>query len=644
MFNETLSDGAVEKIASKPIRWSIATVAIALISSLALSTIIGNVSNLQGIYNEIIAQQAALVLVSQKPTQASISAAKDLAPQESNRIIVKYKEKDLPPGLAIAAERANLEKAQGLKELLTISGIGAVVYQVGEDDTAAEVVGRLLNQKKELIEYAEVDMLVAPVFVPNDPNVATSWYINKIAAPTAWDSAQGEGIIIAIADSGIDCTHPDLAVGCVPGWNTASNNSNTTDLTGHGTRVAGVARQLGNNAIGSAGTAYKAQSMQMRVSDDPAGIAYYSALAAAATYAADNGARVVNMSYSGVCASASIASAANYMRSKGGVAVLAAGNSGTVLDYTNSSSLTCVSATDVNDARTSWSSFGNYVDVSAPGAGMYTTSNGGGYASVSGTSFSAPLTAGIYALMFSANPALTPTQADNILFSTADDLGTAGWDQYYGHGRVNAAKAVAAALATKGTQDTVAPTIPTKLVTSNVTSNSVLLSWAPSTDDNSGVVGYTIYRNGTKLTTVAGTSYSSTNLTSQTAYTYTVRAEDGAGNQSGDSVSVSISTSAVEFGISSFSVPTKTASSANVSVALTKPGTITIKYGTSNTNLNLSVQSATTSISHAASLSGLTAATTYYYQVVATDGTAILTSLISSFKTNKATGGGKPVR
>ncbi len=640
-MDESTSGPLYERIIPRSASWA----SLGLVSILSLAIILSGVNSLTQNISQLIVQNEEMYATAMVASQQSKNQNnKPLTGEskETDRIIVKYKEKDLPPGLAVAAERANIEKAQGLKELLTISGIGAVVYQVGEDDTAAEVVGRLLTQKKDLIEYAEVDMLVAPNLVPNDPLYGSQWHHPKIQTPVAWDSALGEGVTVVVLDTGVN-PHPDLALSSIPMRNFYDGSTNVTDVYGHGSLVAGGAAAIGSNGVGVSGISPKTQILNVKIARDTDGYGSWSAMAQGITYAADNGVRVANISY-GACETATVASAANYMRSKGGVVIIAAGNTGALLSYANNNSLTCVSAVGSNDARTSWSSFGNYVDVTTPGAGIYTTNKSGGYSSVSGTSLSSPLTAGIYALMFSANPALTPTQADNILFSTADDLGTAGWDQYYGHGRVNAAKAVAAALATKGTQDTIAPTVPTKLVAGTITSNTTALSWVPATDDNSGVAGYTIYRNGTKLTTIAGTAYTSTNLTPETTYTYTVRAEDVAGNQSSDSASISVTTGAIEFGISAFSVPTKTTNSANVGVMLTKPGTVTIKYGTSAANLNLSASSATTTTSHSVPLTSLTAATTYYYQVTATDGTATLTSSVSSFKTNKVTGGGKPNR
>jgi subtilisin family serine protease len=494
-------------------------------------------------------------------------------------------------------------------------------------------------------------MKVFPAYTPNDPYMtyASAWHHTKIGSRTAWDTTKGDGITIAVLDSGVNCNHQDLKANCVPGWNTMSNSSDTSDINGHGTYVAGTIASVGDNALGGAGVAYQAKIMPIRLSDSSDGSTSCSAIANGLTYAADNGARVASNSYY-IYGCYVVNSAAKYLESKGGLYIRAAGNFAQNEDSNvpegNVPEITIVSATDQNDAMTSFSSWGAFVDVSAPGIGVYCTNRSGGYNSCWGTSFSVPITSGIYALMFSVNPALTPTQAKNILYSTTDDLGTPGWDMYYGHGRVNAAKAVAAAAAAVGARDTVPPSTPTNLRVTSVSSNSVSLAWNASTDDNSGVAGYTIYRDGTKLATIAGTSYTSTGLSPNTTYAYTVMAEDGAGNVSSTTAPLSVTTPDISLGISSYSVSNKTNTTATINATLTKSGTVTVKYGTTNTNLNLTAESNTTNTTHAVSLSGLTANTTYYYQIVATDGTTTITAPVSSFKTAKGGGGGggKPKR
>jgi thermitase len=646
MPSEQESNNEAVLLATKPISPAVATVAIALILSLASSALLQNVNRLKANYLSIINDQEiqlAGVIASKNKKPVVETEINNQAPKETNRIIVKYKDDaKLPPGLTIASERANLEKAQGLVKVLTINGINAEVYEVSEDYTAQEVVDRILSSKKDLIEYAEVDMLVPPTLIPNDPLYTSQWHHNNVQTATAWDEAQGEGVIVAVLDSGIDATHSDLVSNLVPGWNTWSNSSDTSETgTSHGTLVSGVIAAIINNTNGLAGVAPLAKHLPIRTTDS-SGNAYYSTIASGIVYAADHGAQVANISYGPMCSYLSAVDSAKYMRNKGGVVVFSAGNTGADNNQGSNPYTTCVSATDPSDNRTGWSSFGSSIDVAAPGAGIYTTNNGGGYSAVSGTSFSSPLTAGIYALMFSANPQLTPNQADNILFSTADDLGEPGWDMYYGHGRVNAAKAVAAAKATIGTQDTIAPSVPTNLRTTSVTANSISLTWNASTDDNTGVAQYDLYENDTKVDSIGGTTYNRTGLTPNTTYTYTVKAVDGAGNTSTSSSPISVTTTDVAFGINNYSVSAKTTTGATISTTLTKPGTVTIKYGKTAGALTSTAQGTISGTSHTINLSGLTAATTYYYQVVATDASGtVVSSAVSSFKTNRSTGGGK---
>src|SRR6185437_470444 len=155
-------------------------------------------------------------------------------------------------------------------------------------------------------------------------------------------------------------------------------------------KVAGVVAALGNNSMGVAGVAFNARLMPIRVTDT-SGYASISALASGLTYAADHGARVANMSFA-VQSYSSVISAAQYFMNKGGVVMNSAGNYGTLDSTAPSNALVSVSATTSSDTLASWSSYGPYVDVSAPGVSIWTTTMGGGYGAVSGTSFSSPLT------------------------------------------------------------------------------------------------------------------------------------------------------------------------------------------------------------------------------------------------------------
>src|SRR5262249_39076456 len=132
-------------------------------------------------------------------------------------------------------------------------------------------------------------------------------------------------------------------------------------------------------------------------------------------------------------------------QSKGGVLAVAGGNYATFDSAPDNPNMLVGSATDQNDVLATWSNTGNNVDLSAPGVNISTTTNGGAYGAGSGTSFSAPIVAGVAALVFSVNPALTPAQVTSVLEQSADDLGSPGWDPSYGWGRVNAARAVSMA-------------------------------------------------------------------------------------------------------------------------------------------------------------------------------------------------------
>ena len=416
-------------------------------------------------------------------------------------------------------------KAHGGRRIGQLQQINVHIIELPAQ-ASERAVAQMLREDQH-IKFAEVDEQVRPALTPNDPSYPNAWHLSKIGAPSAWDASIGDSVTIAILDSGVDGTHPDLAANMVPGYNAYDNNTDTRDVYGHGTKVSGAAAMAGNNLIGGAGVSFKSNIMPIRVSD-VSGSAYHSTMAKGIIWAADHGARVASMSFARVCGSSTIWNAAQYMRNKGGVVIGAAGNSGTAESMTASDTMTCVSATGSSDTRTSWSSYGSYVDVAAPGAGIYTTVRGGGYGSVSGTSFSAPITAAVYALMMSANRNLSPSQLDSILFSTAVDVGDA---IYYGHGRVDAAAAVAKARGTSG-GDTTAPSVA---ITSPVGGSDVngLVGIDVTATDNVAVSRVDLYAGGALVGSDTTAPYafswdSASRADGQTSLE--ARAIDGAGN------------------------------------------------------------------------------------------------------------------
>jgi thermitase len=390
------------------------------------------------------------------------------------------------------------------------------------------------------LKFAELDRRIPAASIPNDPYTGSEWHLNQIGVPAALDVAQGAGVTIAILDTGVDCTHPDLAANCVAGWNFYDNNSNTADVNGHGTTVAGAAAAATNNGMGVAAVAGQSKIMPIRIAD-PSAYATWSTVAQGITYAADHGARIANLSYANMAGSSTIQSAAQYMKSKGGLVVVSAGNNGVDEGFAPTTTMIPVSATDSNDQITSWSSFGSFVAVSAPGLNIYTTGPSGSYWTCWGTSFSAPITAGTLALMMSAKPTLANTQIESLLYSTAVDLGAAGRDKYYGYGRINAAAAVQAAAATSTVTDTQAPTaaISAPLASASV---SGLVTVNVSASDNVGVVRVDLRVNGQTVasdtTSPFGFSWDSTKTANGMA-NLTVVAYDAAGN-AGSSATVAV--------------------------------------------------------------------------------------------------------
>ncbi|WP_345794073.1 S8 family serine peptidase [Thauera sp. JM12B12] len=484
-----------------------------------------------------------------KPVLASLVVALGAAfiPAQA----VAAEEAQWVPGRLLVQPRAGLSEAEfdkiikphGGKQVGKIEGINVRVIQLPPQASEKAVEALLKNNKH--LKFAERDRIV-PQDTTNDPYFGNAWHLPKIGAPTAWATGTGAGVTIAILDSGIDSKHPDLAGKVLPGWNFYDGNSDLTDVTGHGTQVAGTAAAASNNATGVASIAGGAMILPGRIASTT-GSASFSTMAKGVTWAADQGARLANISYGGARSSSTVQSAGQYLKSKGGLLVVSGGNSGAEEIIAASDALIAVSGTTSTDAKASWSSFGSYIDVAAPGAGIWTTNRGGGYGSISGTSIASPATAGVLALMMEANPKLGPDDLTKLLFSTAVDLGTAGYDKYFGHGRVNAAAAVQAA-ATATVSDTSAPTVSVSGLAAGATVSG-LVAVGVSATDNVGVSRVELLVNGSLLATDIsspyGFSWDSTKTPDGTA-TLTARAYDAAGNFTAKSLSVTVANSSAK--------------------------------------------------------------------------------------------------
>jgi subtilisin family serine protease len=346
-----------------------------------------------------------------------------------------------------------------------------------------------------MIDFVEENRQIPPSAIPNDPYYTKQWHLTKIGAPEAWKFSIGKSdVIIAVLDSGVDPNHPDLAAKLLPGYNFYDNNYNTSDVYGHGTKVAGVAAAITNNALGVAGIAWQCSILPVRVTDTD-GYTSYSLLSKGLIYAADHGAKTATISFQ-IYGGKALSSAAKYFMDKGGLVVGAGGNTGQYCNDTDNPYIISVSATTSTDTITSWSTYGPYIDLAAPGSSIYTTFKGGGYGSASGTSFSTPIVAGLAALIFSANPNLTPTQVEQILKSTAVDLGSPGYDIYYGWGRINASKALRMAAGTPPPpQDTTPPNVAITYPKDGATV-SASITVTVNASDNVAVSKVELYKNG----------------------------------------------------------------------------------------------------------------------------------------------------
>jgi subtilisin family serine protease len=465
-----------------------------------------------------VAFAAILSMAALSPTQAA-DEAPSLANVVTGRLLVQPR-----PGLP-EGELDHILAAYGARRALHIKAIN--VYIVELPASADEVaVGKALLQLP-VIKFVEGDRTIEPAQTPNDPYYTKAWHLQKIGAPAAWDTVRGEATTIAVLDTGVDASHPDLAQRIVGGWNVFDNNNNTADKLGHGTKVAGIAAASGNNGVGVTGVDWHARIMPIRVTD-AAGLAHDSLIAQGLIWAADHGARVANVSFQGVAGSLTVQNAARYLRNKGGVVVAAAGNSGQLRADTASDLITTVGGTDPADGRAVWSSFGNFVSLAAPGDSIWTTTAGGGYEAMSGTSASSAIVAGVYGLMMAANRSLHPGTLDRILFATASQQGTRHRDSRTGWGRVDAAAAVAKARQTTEI-DVQAPV--TALSVGKPVAGLALVNATAS--DDVGVARVDLFADGTLIASEIDAPYAFAvdmrQLPNGTASLYT-RSYDAAGN------------------------------------------------------------------------------------------------------------------
>ncbi len=295
--------------------------------------------------------------------------------------------------------------------------------------------------------------------IPDDPEFGRQGHFDVIGVPAAWDTTTGdEDRVIAVLDTGVDPTHPDLVDKLVAGWNVYDDNADSADVLGHGTAVAGSAAASSNNGLGVAGVSWSNPIMPIRISSED-GRASSENIATGVVWAIDHGAKIINVSFAPLGADATVLSAADYARSAGALVFISAGNGGKSLNFRSNDAAVFIGAWDVTGELASFSDTGPFVDLVAPGTRIRTTAMGGVYRRVNGTSFASPIAAGVAALVWSVNPDFRPTTVFEILSDTATDLGDPGRDELYGVGLVQAADAVSLALDIVEERDRRAPTL-----------------------------------------------------------------------------------------------------------------------------------------------------------------------------------------
>jgi serine protease len=350
----------------------------------------------------------------------------------------------------------------------TLDEDGRPVVTVKEATDKASAIKLVEDaQNAENAVGVEMDAKVYAIGVPtgSDPSRSQQWSLDKIRTAEAWQRSTGAGVKVAVIDSGVDATHPDLQGNVLSGFDAITDRAgSTTDRHGHGTHVAGTIAAVTGNNVGVTAVAPDVKILPVKVLSD-SGSGNMSDTAEGIIWAADNGAQVINMSLGSTSKVAAVSNAISYARSKGVTVIAAVGNDrekGSPTSYPAADAgVIGVAATDSNDRIGHYSTAGNYVDVAAPGTNILSTYPGGQYKTMMGTSMAAPHVAAVAALLKSYQSSLTPDQIETALEKSAVDLGQPGFDNDFGNGRIDAVaalNAVAPATTAPTTPPTKAPT------------------------------------------------------------------------------------------------------------------------------------------------------------------------------------------
>ncbi|GAB4389219.1 MAG: hypothetical protein Kow0025_13230 [Thermodesulfovibrionales bacterium] len=496
-------------------------------------------------------------------------------PYVEGEILVKYR-----PWVPRAAVEMQNHK-YGARRIRSFERLGVHHLGLPEGLSVAEAV-RLFREAPEVL-YAEPNYVVRPALLPNDADFSEQWYLHNVGqaflgglrgtfdadidAPEAWDVHQAAGaVIVAVVDTGVDYTHPELSANIwtnpgeancsngvdddqneyaddCRGWNFVSNNNNPMDdfvdlqgNPGHGTLGAGIIGAVGNNGSGIAGINWAVQVMPLKFMNS-AGDGTVDKEIQAIYYAIDMGADIINASYGLSGFSTAERDAIQAARDAGILFVAAAGNDGSNNDATafypashDLENIISVAASSYDDTLASFSNYGaTSVDLAAPGAWIYSTVpyaaplGADDFDFASGTSFAAPMVSGAAALVKSRNPSAAYSVIKGVILASVDNK---GYPVMTG-GRLNLFRAVSTDLGGA------TPLAPTGLLASAASTSSVSLSWS---DNSSNETGFEVERRtgaaafAPLVTRPANSSsYTDTGLGEATAYSYRVRAVNASG-------------------------------------------------------------------------------------------------------------------
>jgi type VII secretion-associated serine protease mycosin len=347
---------------------------------------------------------------------------------------------------AAAARSLNTVLADLRATHADLLGAGSDTYRLELDTErdAAELAALL--DAHPAVAFGEPNYVRTMLQAPDDPFIPEQWALTNIRAFDAWDITTGAGVAIAVIDTGVSSAHPDLQGQILPGYNAVNDSDRSEDDNGHGTAVSGLIAARTDNGEGIAGLCWDCAIIPIKALDS-LGRGSDASLARGIRWAADSGARVINLSLGGTGDNQVLREAVEYANSRGVLLVAASGNErerGNAVVYPAAyPEVLAVGGTGNTDQIVGFSNTGDHVDLAAPSVGLWTTIIGERqYGPPNGTSFSSPYVAGAAGLVWTLRPDLAHTDVKCILEASADDQGTPGKDPEYGWGRLNVLRAL----------------------------------------------------------------------------------------------------------------------------------------------------------------------------------------------------------